>query len=105
MKNLLYGKKDNHKERKLLPLNAEIASPSTYWQQTWRYDKLKGLGPELTTFLLKGGEYCPVKLGYQYYFQKCHLSANSIITQEPGFLKLLSTPYLAGQEIRKLLSS
>ena len=53
MKNLLYGKKDNHKERKLLPLNAEIASPSTYWQQTWRYDKLKGLGPELTTFVLK----------------------------------------------------
>ena len=53
VKSLLKDQGDDNGERKLLPLKCEIASPNTDWQQTWRYARLKGLGPELTTFLLK----------------------------------------------------
>ena len=54
VKSQLYGGQDNiNGERKLSSLKCEIASPDTDWQQTWRRTRLKGLGPELTTFLLK----------------------------------------------------
>ena len=53
VKRQLYGDADNNGERRLSPLKCEITSPDTDSQQTWRYTRLKGLGPELTTFLLK----------------------------------------------------
>ena len=36
-----------------LPCKAELANLSTDWQQSWRLARLKGLGPEHTTFLWK----------------------------------------------------
>ena len=53
VKRVLYGESDGGGERKLLPLKCELATPATDWQQTWRLARLKGLGPDLTTFLLK----------------------------------------------------
>ena len=37
----------------LLPLKCEQASPATDWGRSWRLARLRGLGPELTSFLLK----------------------------------------------------
>ena len=52
-KSLLSGEPDQNGERALLPLKCEVASPNTDWQRTWRLARLKGLGPELSSFLLK----------------------------------------------------
>ena len=53
LKSLLSGDPDEKGEKALLPLKCEAASPNTNWQRTWRLARLKGLGPELSTFLLK----------------------------------------------------
>ena len=53
LKSLLSGEPDENGEKALLPLKCEAASPNTNWQRTWRLARLKGLGPELSTFLLK----------------------------------------------------
>ena len=53
LKSLLSGEPNENGERALLPLKCEIDSPNTDWQRTWRLARLKGLGPELSTFLLK----------------------------------------------------
>ena len=36
-----------------IPCKAELASPSTDWQHTWHLARLKGLGPDNTSFLWK----------------------------------------------------
>ena len=50
---VLLGEPDENGEKTLLPLKCEAASPNTDWKRTWRLARLKGLGPELSTFLLK----------------------------------------------------
>ena len=50
---LLFGEPDVNGEKTLIPLKCEAASPNTDWKRTWRLARLKGLGPELSTFLLK----------------------------------------------------
>ena len=40
-------------EKGLIPLDCELALPSNDWPGAWRKARLKGLGPELTSFLLK----------------------------------------------------
>ena len=50
---LLFGEPDVNGEKTLIPLKCEAASPHTDWKRTWRLARLKGLGPELSTFLLK----------------------------------------------------
>ena len=37
----------------LIPLKCEQAAPATDWGRSWRLARLRGLGPELTSFLLK----------------------------------------------------
>ena len=37
----------------LKPLKCETESPDTDWSRTWRLVRQKGLGPDLTSFLLK----------------------------------------------------
>ena len=37
----------------LLPLRCELAAPNADWNTTWLRTRLRGLGPELTSFLLK----------------------------------------------------
>ena len=37
----------------LLPLKCEQASPATDWARSWHLARLRGLGPDLTSFLLK----------------------------------------------------
>ena len=37
---------------RLLPLKCELAAPDVDWGSTWRLARLKGLGPDLTSFLL-----------------------------------------------------
>ena len=37
----------------LKPLKCELDSPDTDWNKTWRLSRQRGLGPELTSFLLK----------------------------------------------------
>jgi hypothetical protein len=37
----------------LLPLRCEAASPGTDWPRTWRLARQRGLGPDLSSFLLK----------------------------------------------------
>ena len=49
-KSLLSGEPDQNGEKALLPLKCEAASPNTDWTRTWRLARLKGLGPELSTF-------------------------------------------------------
>ena len=44
--------RDDHDDRPLKPLRCETLCPDTDWKQTWRLAGLKGLGSELTTFLL-----------------------------------------------------
>ena len=39
--------------RQLMSCRVELASPTTDWEVTWRRARLKGLGPELTSFLFK----------------------------------------------------
>ena len=40
-------------EKRLIPLNCELIHPTNNWPEAWRRARLKGLGPELTTFVLK----------------------------------------------------
>ena len=40
-------------ERPLIPLRCELAQPAADWKLTWHRVRLRGLGPELTSFLLK----------------------------------------------------
>jgi hypothetical protein len=37
----------------LLPLRCELALPTADWSRTWRQVRLRGLGPDITSFLLK----------------------------------------------------
>ena len=37
----------------LKPLKCESESPDTDWSKSWRLVRQKGLGPDLTSFLLK----------------------------------------------------
>ena len=37
----------------LIPLRCEQASPAAEWERTWRRVRLRGLGPDLTSFLIK----------------------------------------------------
>ena len=37
----------------LKPLKCEIENPNVDWNRTWRLYRLHGLGPELTSFILK----------------------------------------------------
>ena len=37
----------------LIPLTCEERNPETNWTKTWRLSRQKGLGPELTSFILK----------------------------------------------------
>ena len=37
----------------LIPLKCKIETPETDWKRTWRLTRLKGLGPDLTSFMLK----------------------------------------------------
>ena len=39
--------------RLLLPLRCELAMPTTDWPRTWSRARLRGLGPELSSYLLK----------------------------------------------------
>ena len=39
--------------RQFISCKAELASPSTDWETTWRRARLKGLGSELISFLFK----------------------------------------------------
>ena len=43
----------NQAERPLAPLRCELANPAADWKMTWHRVRLRGLGPELTSFLLK----------------------------------------------------
>ena len=40
-------------ERPLIPLRCEVAEPTADWITTWHRVRMRGLGPELTSFLLK----------------------------------------------------
>ena len=40
-------------EPPLLSLRCELAAPNVDWRRTWQRIRLRGLGPELTSFLLK----------------------------------------------------
>ena len=40
-------------ERRLIPLGCELENPAHNWPEAWRRAGLKGLGPELTTHVLK----------------------------------------------------
>ena len=44
---------EDEQSRKLVLCRAELASPTTDWETTWRRARLKGLGPEITSFLFK----------------------------------------------------
>ena len=50
---ILQGDDTDSGVRVLRPLKCELACPSNDWQQTWRLARLRGLGPENSTFLLK----------------------------------------------------
>ena len=43
---------DDQEERSLKPFRCEILHPDTDWKRLWRLARLKGLGSELTTFIL-----------------------------------------------------
>ena len=42
-------------QRCFIPTRNELSSPSTDWETSWRLARLKGLGPENTTFLFRLG--------------------------------------------------
>ena len=44
---------NNELDSPLTPLKCETMSPTTDWNKTWRLVRTKGLGPELTSFMLK----------------------------------------------------
>ena len=39
--------------RNYIPCNAELKSPTTEWEESWRLASLRGLGPEYRSFLFK----------------------------------------------------
>ena len=39
--------------RRYIPCNAELKSPTTEWEESWRLARLRGLGPEYKSFLFK----------------------------------------------------
>ena len=44
---------DEDGQSNYIPLRIELASPSTDWENSWRLARLRGLGPENTSFLFK----------------------------------------------------
>ena len=42
-----------NQSRQVIPCRAELVSPATDWDLTWRRSRLKGLGPEINSFLFK----------------------------------------------------
>ena len=42
-------------QRCFISTRNELASPTTDWERTWRLARLKGLGPDNTTFLFRLG--------------------------------------------------
>ena len=52
MKELLNVNDDDLTEDRLVPLKCELEYPETNWKKTWSLVRAKGLGPELTSFLL-----------------------------------------------------
>ena len=40
-------------ERRLVPLSCELENPAHNWPEAWRRARLKGLGPVLTSYVLK----------------------------------------------------
>ena len=44
---------DSNEQRKYIPTRVELAIPSNNWDKTWRLSRLRGLGPDHTTFLFK----------------------------------------------------
>ena len=52
MKELLNVNDDNLSEDRLVPLKCEQEYPETNWKKSWSMVRSKGLGPELTSFLL-----------------------------------------------------
>ena len=40
-------------QRSLIPLRCERSHPDTDWKRSWRLARLKGLGPDLSSFILK----------------------------------------------------
>jgi hypothetical protein len=50
---VLRGEEEQAGERRLLPLRCELARPATDWRRSWRLARQRGLGPDLTSFLLK----------------------------------------------------
>ena len=52
MKELLIVNDDNLTEDRLVPLKCEQEYPETNWKKSWSLIRSKGLGPELTSFLL-----------------------------------------------------
>ena len=51
--NLNESNNDDLSDNPLIPLKCETVSPTTDWNRTWRLVRCKGLGPELTSFMLK----------------------------------------------------
>ena len=51
--NLNESNNDDLSDNPLTPLKCETVSPTTDWKRTWRLVRCKGLGPELTSFMLK----------------------------------------------------
>ena len=43
----------NSNLRQFIPSRAEVDSPATDWEKTWHLARLKGLGPEMSSFLWK----------------------------------------------------
>ena len=52
MKDMLNVHDDNAPEERLIPLKCELENPETNWKKTWAMVRLKGLGPDLTSFIL-----------------------------------------------------
>jgi hypothetical protein len=52
MKEFLNDNDDNVSEDRLIPLKCEQEYPETNWKKTWTMVRSKGLGPELTSFIL-----------------------------------------------------
>ena len=42
-----------NQSRQVIPCRAELVSQATDWDLTWRRSRLKGLGPEISSFLFK----------------------------------------------------
>ena len=49
--NLTMSSPDENSPRQYTACRTELANPDNDWEQTWRLARLKGLGPDMTTFL------------------------------------------------------